>query len=130
MRYLLDTHTAFWFFTGNPELSKMAKSAILDNDSKIFVSVVSAWEIAIKRSLNREKTPLCSVEEFFDKVAASEFELLTLEPHHIHRVETLPYHHRDPFDRLLIATAIAENMTFLSADENVRKYDVKWLWCH
>ena len=128
MRYLLDTHTAFWFFTGSPELSEKAKSAIIDNGNEIFVSVVSAWEIAIKRSLDREKTPLCSVDEFFERVALSGFELLTLEQRHIQPVETLPYHHRDPFDRLLIATAIAEDMTFLSADENVLKYDVKWLW--
>ena len=128
MRYLLDTHTAFWFFTGSPELSEKAKAAIFNNGNEIFVSVVSAWEIAIKRSLDREQTPLCSVSEFFDKVALSGFELLTLEPLHIHPVETLPYHHRDPFDRLLMATAISEDMTFLSADENVPKYDVKWLW--
>ena len=128
MRYLLDTHTAFWFFAGSPELSEGAKSEIIDIDNEIFVSVVSAWEIAIKRSLDREKSPLCSAGEFFDKVALSGFELVSLDPRHIIPVETLPYHHRDPFDRLLIATAMAEDMTFLSADENVVKYDVKWLW--
>ena len=128
MRYLLDTHTAFWFFMGSPELSEKAKSTITDNGNDIFVSVVSAWEIAIKRSLDREKTTLCSVAEFFDKVALSGFELLTLEPLHIRPIETLPYYHRDPFDRLLIATALAEDMTFLSADDNVPKYNVKWLW--
>jgi len=128
MRYLLDTHTAFWFFVGSSELSARAKSVITDGGNEIFVSVVSAWEIAIKRSLDREKSPLCSTAEFFDKVTLSGFELLTLEPHHIGSVETLPNHHRDPFDRLLIASAIAEDMTFVSADENVPKYDVKWLW--
>jgi len=55
--------------------------------------MVSAWEIAIKRNLNRDKTTLCSVKEFFDEVAASGFELITLEPHHIHLIETMPYHH-------------------------------------
>ncbi|MCL1831261.1 MAG: type II toxin-antitoxin system VapC family toxin [Oscillospiraceae bacterium] len=127
MRYLLDTYTAVWEFIDSPELSDKAKSAIDDNSSEIFVSTVSAWE-AIKRSLDREITTLCSIEEFFDEIAASGFELLTLEPHHVLLIETLPYHHHDPFDRLLIATAIAEDMTFISADENVPKYDVKWLW--
>ena len=89
---------------------------------------MSAWEIAIKRSLNREKTTLCSVEEFFEEVAESEFELLGLEPDHIRLVETLPHHHRDPFDRLLIATAIAEEIVFVSVDVNVPRYDVEWLW--
>ena len=128
MRFLLDTHTAFWYFEGNQELSASAKAVIEDSGNEIYVSIVSAWEIAIKRSLDREKTSLCSVAEFFDEVAASGFELLTLEPYHVRTVEPLPYHHRDPFDRLLIATAIAEDMTFLSTDENVPKYAVKWLW--
>ena len=128
MRYLLDTHTAIWEFIDSPELSDKVKSIIDDNDNEIFVSIVSAWEIATKRSLNRERTPLCSAAEFLDEIAASGFVLLSLEPNHVRPVETLPYHHRDPFDRLLIATAIAEDMTFLSADENVVKYNVKWLW--
>jgi PIN domain nuclease of toxin-antitoxin system len=128
MRCLLDTHTAFWYFEGSPALSARAKAVIEADDNEVFVSIVSAWEIAIKRSLDREKTSLCSVTEFFDEIAASGFVLLTLEPRHVRPIETLPYHHRDPFDRLLIATAAAEDMTFLSADENVRKYDVNWLW--
>ena len=128
MRCLLDTHTAFWYFAGSPEISEKAKTVIEDSGNEIFVSIISAWEIAIKRSLGRENTSLCTVAEFFDEVAASGFELLTLEPRHVRPVETLPYHHRDPFDRLLISTAIAEDMTFLSADGNVPKYAVNWLW--
>ncbi|MDR1542107.1 MAG: type II toxin-antitoxin system VapC family toxin [Clostridiales bacterium] len=128
MRCLLDTHSAFWYFAGSPELSENAKKVIEDSGNEIFVSIISAWEIAIKRSLNRKNASLCTVAEFFDEVAASGFELLTLEPRHVRPVETLPYHHRDPFDRLLISTAIAEEMTFLSADENVPKYAVSWLW--
>jgi len=128
MRCLLDTHTAFWYFEGGPELSEKAKAVIEDSGNEIFVSIVSAWEIAIKRSLDREKSTLCSVAEFFDEIAASGFELISLEPHHVRPVETLPFHHRDPFDRQLIATAIAEDMTFLSGDGNVPNYNVKWLW--
>jgi len=128
MKILLDTHTAFWYFEGCSKLSAKAKATIEDNENEVFVSIVSAWEIAIKRSLDRENTPLCSVAEFFDEIAASGFDLLTLEPNHVRPVETMPYHHRDPFDRLLVATAIAENMTFLTDDENIPKYDVKWLW--
>ena len=128
MKCLLDTHAAFWYFEGNPGLPAKVKAAIENGGNEIFVSIVSAWEIAIKRSLDRKKTSLCSVAEFFDEIAESGFELLSLEPRHIRLVETLPYHHRDPFDRLLIATVIADDMTFLSADENVSKYNVKWLW--
>ncbi|MCL2089187.1 MAG: type II toxin-antitoxin system VapC family toxin [Oscillospiraceae bacterium] len=128
MKYLLDTHTAIWEFIDSPELSANVKSVIDDDSNEIFVSIVSAWEIAIKRSLDREKTTLCSVSEFLDEISASSFKLLMLEPRHVLPVETLPYHHRDPFDRLLIASAIADDMTFMSADENVPKYDVNWLW--
>ena len=128
MRFLLDTHAVVWELIDSPELSDKVKSIIDDSGNEIFVSIVSAWEIAIKRSLDREKTPLCSVAEFFAEISASGFELLTLKPHHVYPVESLPYHHRDPFDRLLIATAMAEDMIFLSADENVTKYDVKCLW--
>ena len=127
MKCLLDTHAAFWYFAGSPELSVKAKAAIDDGNNVIFVSIVSSWEIAIKRSLDRE-TPLCSAAEFLDEVAASGFELLAIKPRHVRQVEILPYHHRDPFDRLLIATAAADDMTFVSADENAPKYGVKCLW--
>jgi len=128
MRYLLDTHTAFWYFEGSPKLSEKAKTVIEDNENEVFISIVSAWEIAIKKSLDRKNTTLCSVAEFFDEIAASGFDLITLKPHHVRYVEGLPFHHRDPFDRQLIATAIAENMSFLTADENARKYNVNILW--
>jgi PIN domain nuclease of toxin-antitoxin system len=128
MKCLLDTHTAFWYFAGSAELSARAKAAIEDGGNELFVSIVSAWEIAIKRGLDREKTPLCSVAEFFDEVAASGFVLLPLEPRHIRLVEALPYYHRDPFDRLLIAMVAADGMIFLSADKHIPQYDVNWLW--
>ncbi|MCL2421999.1 MAG: type II toxin-antitoxin system VapC family toxin [Defluviitaleaceae bacterium] len=128
MRYLLDTHTAFWYFEGSTTLSKKAKAVIDDDKNEILVSIVSAWEIAIKHSLHREETTLCSVKEFFDEVESSGLKLIGLEPQHVRAIEVLPYHHRDPFDRLLIATAIAEDIVFVSADANVPAYDVKWLW--
>jgi len=128
MKYLLDTHTAIWEFIDSPELTDKVKALIDDYRNEIFVSIVSAWEIAIKRSLNRKDVPLCSTSEFFNEIAAAGFELLTLEPHHVIPIESLPYHHGDPFDRLLISTAIAENMTFVTADKNAPKYDVNCLW--
>ena len=128
MKYLLDTHTAFWEFADSPNLPNAVKAIIDDKNNEIFVSLVSAWEIAIKRSLKRDKSTLCSVDEFFYEVVASGFNLITLEPSHIRCIETMPNHHKDPFDRMLIATAIIENMIFLSADENVSSYDVKWFW--
>ena len=69
MKCLLDTHTAFWYFAGSPELSHRAKAMIEDSTNEIIVSTISAWEIAIKRSVDREKTPLCSVDEFFTELS-------------------------------------------------------------
>jgi len=128
MKYLLDTHTAFWYFEGNAKLSAAARTVIEDSGNEIFISIVSAWEIAVKRSLDKDNSKLCSIDEFLDKTASAGFELITLEPHHIRPVEILPFHHRDPFNRLLIATAITEDMIFITAEENVSKYEVKWLW--
>jgi PIN domain nuclease of toxin-antitoxin system len=126
MRYLIDTHVALWIFKGEP-ISDKAKAIIDDVTAEIFVSIASAWEIAIKLGLGKLKYD-GGVRVFLDDVRLNEFQLLGVEEAHIEQVENLEYLHRDPFDRLLIATAIAEDMTFLSADENVPKYDVKWLW--
>ena len=126
MRYLIDTHVALWVFKGEP-ISDKARGILDDSTAKIFVSIASAWEIAIKLSTGRLKYA-GGVRAFLDRVKLNEFELLGVEETHIELVAELEYHHRDPFDRLLIATAIAEDMTFISADENASKYDVKLLW--
>jgi PIN domain nuclease of toxin-antitoxin system len=85
------------------------------------------WEVAIKLSIGKLKYN-GGVKAFFEDVQLNGFTLLDIEESHIDLVEKLDYHHRDPFDRLLIATAEVEGMTFISADENVSKYNAKWLW--
>ena len=126
MRYLIDTHVALWVLKGEP-VSDKAKKILDDVTSGIFVSIASAWEIAVKISTGKLKY-YGGVRAFLNDIKLNEFELLGVEESHIELVEGLEYHHRDPFDRLLIASAIAEDMTFISADENVPKYAVKWLW--
>ena len=126
MRYLIYTHVALWVLKGEP-ISDKAKEILDDVTAEVFVSIASAWEIAIKISTGKLKYS-GSVRAFLNDIKLNEFELLGIEESHIALVEGLEYHHRDPFDRLLIASAIAEDMTFISADENVTKYDVKWLW--
>ena len=126
MRYLIDTHVALWVFKGEP-ISKAAKLILDDVTAEVFVSIASAWEIAIKVSTGKLKYT-GGVKAFLNDVKLNEFKILGVEESYVERIEYLEYHHRDPFDRLLIATAIVEDMTFLSADENVPKYDVKWLW--
>ena len=126
MEYLIDTHVALWVLKGEP-VSKKAREVLDDVTVKVFVSIVSAWEIAIKISTGKLKYS-GGIRSFLDDIKFNEFELLAVKESHVELVEKLEYHHRDPFDRLLIASAIAENMTFVSADENVPKYNVKWLW--
>jgi PIN domain nuclease of toxin-antitoxin system len=127
--YLLDTRTAFWYFEGNSKLSEKIRNLIESReDESIFVSIASVWELAIKRSLNYESSTLCSVDDFLNETLSSGFILLAIKPSHVRLIEALPFIHRDPFDRILIASAMADDMTILTADENIHKYDVKWLW--
>ena len=126
MRYLIDTHVALWVLKGEP-ISDKAKEILDDVTAEIFVSIASAWEIAIKLRTGKLKY-IGGVRTFLDRVKLNGFRLLGVEESYIEQVEELEDHHRDLFDRLLIATAVAEDMIFLSADENVQKYDVNWLW--
>jgi PIN domain nuclease of toxin-antitoxin system len=126
MRYLIDTHVALWILKGEP-VSDKAKAIIDDVTAEVFVSIASAWEIAIKIGLGKLRYD-GGVRAFLDDVKLNEFQIIGIEEAHVEQTEGLAYYHRDPFDRLLIATTIAEDMTFISADENVSKYDVKWLW--
>ena len=126
MRYLIDTHVALWVLKGEP-VSVRAKEVLDDVTAEVFVSIASAWEIAIKIGAGKLKYS-GGVRAFLDDIKLNQFELLGIEESHIELLEGLEHHHRDPFDRLLIASTIAEDMTFISADENVPKYAVKWLW--
>ncbi|MDR0615359.1 MAG: type II toxin-antitoxin system VapC family toxin, partial [Synergistaceae bacterium] len=100
MNCLLDTHTVLWFAENSPKLSAAAKEAILHRDSLNFVSIVSAWELAIKISLGKMRI-YGGVTEFFNIVESNGFLLLPIERKYIQKAETLPFVHRDPFDRIL-----------------------------
>ena len=125
--YLLDTHAAIWFFNGSETLSKTADRIIRDFSNPIYLSIVSVWELAIKISVGKmafnDKTT-----GFVRLAEKNEITILPIKIAHITALETLPLLHRDPFDRLLIATAISEKMTFISADKNIAKYNVPLVW--
>jgi PIN domain nuclease of toxin-antitoxin system len=127
MRYLLDTHTALWYFSGDERLSKTAYEIIYDASNPIYLSIASAWELAIKISLGKMRFASKSAG-FISLAEDDDFSILTIKTSHLNILETLPMIHRDPFDRLLIATAIAEQMTFITIDENTPKYDVQYTW--
>ena len=127
MKYLLDTHVVLWLATNSPFLSETAKRAILDNNNEKYVSIVSAWEVAIK--LGTQKLQLDGgLAEFFRMIDVNGFLLLGIEREYLQYVQTLAFFHKDPFDRLLIATANVENVTLISIDDNIQKYDVNWIW--
>jgi len=128
MRLLLDTHVAIWWINGHKTLPSEVKAMLVNNANSLHVSVVSAWEVAIKTSLGKLPEFKGGSKAFLAKLANIPIALLPIEPRHLEMVETLPFHHRDPFDRLLAATAMVEGMTILTADENIRKYDVPSVW--
>jgi PIN domain nuclease of toxin-antitoxin system len=128
VRLLLDTHVLIWWVEGDPALSVRARRAIADGDNECLVSIASAWEIAIKASLGKLTIRTPFEREFGDMLAANRFSTLPIELAHVARVATLPFHHRDPFDRLLVAQALAERVPIVSADAVFRRYGVTRLW--
>lgn len=127
-RILLDTHTFLWWVGNAPELSEAARQVISNTSNDCFLSVASCWEIAIKSSLGKLQLS-CGVDQFVtDQLALNGFRLLNIELRHAAKVEHLPFHHRDPFDRLLIVQAITEKLTIVSADCMFDRYDVQLIW--
>jgi PIN domain nuclease of toxin-antitoxin system len=124
VRLLFDTQALLALLSSDYPLSPAASDAIERPNAQLIVSVVSVWEIAIKRSIGKLQAP-DDVIERIDKAAA---ELLTITARHAHATGTLPLHHRDPFDRLLIAQAQLENCAILTGDHAFAAYDVPVVW--
>ena len=124
---LLDTHTTIWFFNGSPKLSEKAKQTILKPGNQINVSIVSVWELAIKINIGKLEFA-GGVAGFVELIDSNGFQLLTINPKHLLELERLPLHHRDPFDRILVATAISEGMDFITDDVNMPQYSLHCVW--
>ena len=127
MRYLLDTHVALWLFEGNEKLSQHARSIIFDTDNEIYVSIISAWEVAIKVSIDKLDFEGGS-EAFLAAIEANNIDLLGIHGKYVKVVEGLPFIHRDPFDRIIIASALVDGFTIITDDDNIKKYNVLWTW--
>jgi PIN domain nuclease of toxin-antitoxin system len=128
MRVLLDTHTFLWWVADDPILSDTARSVIANERYECFVSVASCWEMAIKTSIGKLRLSK-PVERFVpEEMANNDFQLLPIEFKHVAKVEILPFHHRDPFDRLLASQALTEKMSFISADAVFSDYGIKRIW--
>ena len=127
MRVLLDTHAFLWFIADDERLPTQARTAIA-GASEAFLSLASCWEMAIKVSIGK-LTLAAPLERFLpDHLALNGIQLLDIELPHATAVASLPFHHRDPFDRLLAAQAKREQLTVVSADPVFRKYGVKRVW--
>ncbi len=121
MNLLLDTHVALWAITDHPGLSATARELILSPRATVWISVASIWEISIKHSLGRGEMPV-SGKDAIRYFRDAGYQFLAIEPEHAAAIETLPKHHRDPFDRLLVAQALIEPMRLLTHDSNVARY--------
>jgi PIN domain nuclease of toxin-antitoxin system len=127
MDYLLDTHVVLWLAGNSPRMSPEAKRVIFDQASEKFVSIVSAWEVAIKCGMGRLNLT-GGAAEFFRMAGENGFTLLPIEKKHVEQVQSLPFLHRDPFDRMLVAAAVSERIGLITADENIRLYDIPSIW--
>ena len=129
MRILLDTHTLIWWLTdNNRQLSRVARNAISDESNDIFVSAITAFEITIKHRLRKLAAANAFVDDVVAAIANEGFAELSLSLADAARAGALPDHHRDPFDRLLIAQAISNNLVFISNETLFDSYGIQRLW--
>ncbi|WP_034443612.1 type II toxin-antitoxin system VapC family toxin [Butyrivibrio sp. AE2032] len=124
---LIDTHTLIWFMFDDTQLSDKALSTIKTED-KVYVSIASLWEIAIKQSIGKLDIEVTSVE-LADKCSEAGIDILSITPKQLDYISKLPSIHNDPFDRLIISQAITEGLSLVTKDEKIAKYDgVNVIW--
>jgi len=128
MNLLLDTHTYLWFIAGDERLSGAAKKAIESPLNLKIVSVASLWEMTIKYSMGKLILKTTLERVLAEHIYNNGFDLLPIETSHLMELSRLPMHHRDPFDRLLIAQCKADGITLCSADRAFADYDIELLW--
>ncbi len=128
MNVLLDTHTFLWSITGDDRLSKTAEKAFLNPDNNLFFSAASFWEICIKMSLGKLSLKRGWFKTIQEEMKINAIQWLPVEMQHCAELTKLPFHHRDPFDRMLIAQAMVEDLQLLSRDSRLSAYEIKRIW--
>ncbi|NNL78386.1 MAG: type II toxin-antitoxin system VapC family toxin [Desulfobacterales bacterium] len=128
MKYLIDTHVFLWFVSEDNKISSKAISLIKDSKNKIFFSAASAWELAIKTKLNRLKIKGDLESFIIEQLSINRFVPLSITISHCLYTEQLPRIHKDPFDRMIIAQSILEDLPLISADRKIRKYKTTVIW--
>ena len=127
MKVLLDTHSFLWFLGGDAALSKQARTLIENPRNEKFISIASFWEIAIKNSLGKLTLDVPFAELKTEAIKNS-FHILPITFEDTLQLNTLPFHHRDPFDRIIISQAMKNSLTLVSRDNNFSLYNVNLLW--
>ena len=127
MTVLLDTHALLWFHAGDRRLSRAARRAIEAEETDLVISTATAWEMAIKVSTGRLRLP-AAIEDFISDKIGQGYTIWPITWEHAARVSSLPWHHRDPFDRLLVAQALVERCSIVSVDRVLKKYGVEVIW--
>ena len=125
MQYLLDTHALIWWLANDPNLNPNAKAEIASPNCLIFVSAASTWEISIKKAIGKLNSP----EDIMEQITKNKFKSLPINFKETLMIETLPPHHQDPFDRILIAQAQLFNLTIITRDRKFNLYDINLLKC-
>jgi PIN domain nuclease of toxin-antitoxin system len=121
MKLLLDTHILIWWLSQDRRLSQLETDIITDPDNFIFISAASAWEIAVKRMIGKLEAP----DDLPAALAANNFFELPITIDHSQKLYQLPLHHNDPFDRIMVAQAISEDLTFMTRDTKIALYKIK-----
>ena len=128
MNVLLDTHAFLWLVTGDDRLSETARKTFLNQENILFFSAASYWEICIKMSLGKISLKTGWFQTIQNEMEINAIQWLPIEMTHCAKVIKLPFHHRDPFDRMLVAQAITEKMQLLSRDSRLSAYSIKRIW--
>jgi len=127
MNYLVDTHALLWFLSGSAKLPKKSREAIKNLNNNCYVSIASIWEIAIKLSLKKLELDF-EFNRLSTTLSNNKIDILPLTFDHLIRLTNLKLQHRDPFDRAIICQALVEDLTIITADEQIKAYPVKILW--
>lgn len=126
MRFLIDTQILIWHYEGNLQMPKKAIHIIENEANSLCVSIASFWEMAIK-ICNGKMELTSTLDKWIEQIKADEIDILLVEPSHILTLMTLPLHHKDPFDRIIISQAITENLTVISSDHVFSQYPISLL---
>ncbi|ANV83712.1 twitching motility protein PilT [Picosynechococcus sp. PCC 7003] len=128
MKLILDTHAFLWFINGSDRLSPTARELIEDPNNQRYLSIASLWELSIKVSINKLKLGMSLIDLVEREVKGNDMEVFQINPHHLEKLSQLSFYHKDPFDRLIIAQSLVEDIAIITQDFQFIQYSVRILW--